>query len=122
GLVALYLRWLRKPSGARVLTAVEGQGWFDLTRYKRTQGLRARRLTMLGILALSAWGILNLIQSPMRHAWPENWTVTVPFTSLFTGTGADVTFTLLPDPRYTVPILFALFALWFAYRVVNFHL
>src|SRR5207248_6166058 len=28
--------------------------------------------------------------------------------------------TLLPDPQYTFPILFAGFSLWLAYRVVNF--
>jgi preprotein translocase SecE subunit len=114
GLLVLYTVWLRRPAGYKFLTTVEEQGWFSAARYKRSQGLRARRLTMLGIIALAGWGIIALLGSPMRQAWPDRWTIDIPFT--------DYLVTVLRDPRYTVPLLLAGLALWFAWRVVNWPL
>jgi preprotein translocase SecE subunit len=121
GLLGLYMVWLRKPQGYRFVTAVEGQGWFQFARYKRMQGLRARRLTMLGMIALTAWGVMSLWNSPMRQAWPDNWYVTIPFSNLSDPLN-NLVFTLLPSQRYAIPVILFALGLWFAFRAVNFPL
>jgi preprotein translocase SecE subunit len=50
-------------------------GWFDAKSYKRTQGLRVRRLTILGILLVAGSGIWTM----MSHNYlPRNTTVRFP--------------------------------------------
>ena len=55
--------------------AIEQGGWLDAHTHKRTQGLRVRRLTMLGILLVAGTGIWTL----MAHNYlPKNTEVTLP--------------------------------------------
>ncbi|HKA08521.1 MAG TPA: preprotein translocase subunit SecE [Gemmataceae bacterium] len=42
--------------------ALDHGGWFDAKSYKRTQGLRVRRLTILGILLVAGSGIWTMMQ------------------------------------------------------------
>jgi preprotein translocase SecE subunit len=50
-------------------------GWFDTHSHKRTQGLRVRRLTILGILLVSGSGVWTL----MNHNYlPQNAIVKLP--------------------------------------------
>src|ERR1019366_6267711 len=44
------------------LGTVEHQGWFDGRSYKANQGVRVRRGTILGFIAVGACGIITLIQ------------------------------------------------------------
>ena len=54
---------------------VDRGGWFDAHSYKRTQGHRVRRLTILGILLLAGSGIWTL----MNHNYlPHNADVKLP--------------------------------------------
>ena len=96
----------------RRVIQVEDQGWFTLAAYKRSQGQRVRRGTIVGILALAACGIYTLNQHHALGAGALDWTVTIPFTG-------GRTLTLLPAVRYTVPFLLMVGSLWMAYRVVN---
>ncbi len=97
----------------RWLVKVEDQGWFSAAAYKRAQGQRVRRGTILGILILAGSGIYTLLSHKSLETATANWEVALPFTN-------GKTLLLLPDIRFTVPLLLVLFALWFAYRVVNF--
>src|SRR3954470_10312149 len=55
--------------------AVDQGGWLDTHTHKRTQGLRVRRLTILGILLIAGTGIWTL----MAHNYlPKNGEVTPP--------------------------------------------
>src|SRR4051794_25120008 len=55
--------------------AVDQGGWLDAHSHKRTQGLRVRRLTILGILLIAGTGIWTL----MTHNYlPKNTEVTLP--------------------------------------------
>jgi preprotein translocase SecE subunit len=97
----------------RWLVQIEDQGWFSVAAYKRMQGQRVRRGTILGILILAGSGIYTLLNHKILETAAANWEVTLPFTR-------GKTLLLLPDVRFTVPLLLAAASLWFAYRIVNF--
>jgi preprotein translocase SecE subunit len=107
----LGLRFLRGPRFQRWSVGMEEGGWFSASSYKKTQGLKVRRFTILGILVLLGSGILTLIQTG-RLAAGETWTLSFPH---------DVgTLTLLPDMGLTLPLILGALALWVAYRAVNY--
>jgi preprotein translocase SecE subunit len=101
-----------RPGFERWLVQVDEQGWFSATAYKRTQGQRVRRGTILGMLILAGSGIYTLlIHKTLETA--GNWQISIPFTN-------GRTILLLPELRFTVPLLLVVATLWFAYRIVNF--
>jgi preprotein translocase SecE subunit len=102
-----------QPAFSRWTIRLEDQGWFTITPYKKTQGQRVRRGTILGILVLAGCGIYTLLAHRTLESGAEHWQVTIPFTG-------GKTWIILPDLRFTVPILLAAGALWIAYRVVNY--
>jgi preprotein translocase SecE subunit len=55
--------------------AMDQGGWFDVHSHKRTQGLRVRRLTILGILLLAGTGVWTLM---IHNYLPRNDTVKLP--------------------------------------------
>jgi preprotein translocase SecE subunit len=55
--------------------ALDQGGWFDAKSYKRTQGLRVRRLTILGILMVAVSGIWTMYH---HNYLPKNSTVKLP--------------------------------------------
>ena len=97
----------------RSLILIEEQGWFSFAPYKKSQGQRVRRGTILGILALVGCGIYTMLAHRALETGSQNWQVPIPF-------AAGHSWIILPDLRFTLPILLAAFAIWFAYRVVNF--
>jgi preprotein translocase SecE subunit len=98
----------------RSLEIFEAQGWFTAAAYKKSQGQRVRRGTMLGLLILAAFGIwTQLLRGTLATAASIHWTTRIPFTD-------GRTVIVLPDVQYTLPILLAAICLWLAYRVVNF--
>lgn len=103
---------MARPASERWLVEVERQGWFTAAPYKRGQGLRVRRGTILGILILAGCGIYTLLQHNTLASGPLNWQLPVPFTE-----GRSLI--LLPDVALTVPLLLAAASLWLAYRVVH---
>ena len=112
-LLFLFVRAYFRPGFERGLVAVEEQGWFTAASYKKTQGQRVRRATLLGVLAIAGCGIWTLMEHKTLEIAAKHWEVTLPYAD-----GARVL--LLRDVRYTVPLLLTLGALWLAYRLVNF--
>lgn len=114
GAVLLFVlaRSYTRPGFEKGLLALEDQGWFNLAAYKKTQGLRVRRGTMLAVLAIAGCGIWTLMDHKTLE-YVSNWEITLPYAD-----GAKVI--LLRDLRYSVPILLAVVSLWFAYRLVHF--
>jgi preprotein translocase SecE subunit len=98
-----------RPRFERLAIQVEEQGWFTRAAYKRSQGQRVRRGTILGVLLLAGAGIWTLLHRDLLPA--ANWTVRIPF--------ADIPLTVLPAPKYVLPLLLMGVSLWFAYRIVN---
>lgn len=102
---------LSKPKTHENLRSFEAQGWFDSSRVKPMQGLRVRRATMLGVILLFGAGIYSLYNHGTLVTADSNWSVRLPFTSYV--------LPILPDIKFTVPLLLAAAGLWLAFRVVN---
>jgi len=80
---------------------------FKFNVYKRTQGQLVRRLTMLGVIAVIAWGAYRFTDSSVGFAW-----LAFLFPSMEGGLAAAWV--------YGISVGLALFGLWFAYRLVNY--
>ena len=108
-------RLFTSPRGEGWMVGLEEQGWFHSTAYKRVLGRHVRRLTILGILLVGASGVYALVYQNML---PEHWDIAIPFT---TGgeNGGPTVFRLLPDARFTIPMLLIALTVWVAYRAVN---
>ena len=114
GLVGLWGSLFFRPAFDGWLITVEEQGWFSAAPYKKSQGQRVRRGTILGILILTGCGVYTLIaHETARGAASESWSVVLPFSD-------GKTITLLPHLQFTLPILLTGLSLWLAYRIVNF--
>jgi preprotein translocase SecE subunit len=110
GLLFLIVRAYFRPGYEKWLGRLEDQGWFTTKPYKRSQGMRVRRGTILGILALAACGIYTLL---MRNPLTGDWVIEVPFLT-------DRFVPLLPYQREIWTLLLAFVSIWLAWRVVNF--
>jgi preprotein translocase SecE subunit len=112
GLLGLGYRLLVSPGGYRWMTAVEEQGLLHTFSYKRTQGVRMRRYTLLGILLIGWTGVYTLIAHETFGR--GNWDVSIPYTG-----DPLKALTLLSDVQYSVPLLVAVLTFWAAWRIVN---
>jgi preprotein translocase SecE subunit len=118
GAFGLFLAWLAVrfctgQTGQRWMVSLEEQGWFSLAQYKRSLGLKVRRLTILGILIVGgsgAWALLN------SGSVPEQLKMT-----LIKGDAPEqnVAIHLMNGAKTAVPLLIAFVTLWFAWRAVN---
>jgi preprotein translocase SecE subunit len=106
------IRRFHRPTFQQRLLTLEEQGWFTLRPYKKGQGLRARRGTMLGILLIVGAGIYVYL-SRLSVIRPE-WAVSIPFTQ------GEYYLPVLYTPQITLAVLVAALTIWFAYRVVNY--
>lgn len=107
-LIFFVARFFTGKKGEGWMVALEEQGWFHSAPYKRILGQRVRRLTILGLLVLGGSGVYSLY---VGGSLPENWTMKMPF---------DMEpILVLPDARYTVPLILIALMLWIAYRAVN---
>jgi preprotein translocase SecE subunit len=85
--VVLLLFGLRLAFQSRFETGARGleeQGWFDVASYKRSQGQRVRRFTMLGILVLAGCGIYKAHGA--LELGPRHWATAIPFTGRVSAT------------------------------------
>jgi preprotein translocase SecE subunit len=105
----LALRFMRGQRFHRWSVGMEEGGWFSADSYKRNQGIRVRRLTILGVLLLLGTGIYTMIQQ--GHFGHGDWNVVTP--------SFLPTFTLFPDWHLTGPLVLGGLAVWFAFRLVN---
>jgi preprotein translocase SecE subunit len=109
GLIVLAFRFFTGRTGEGWMVALEEQGWFTFHQYKRSLGLRVRRLTILGILIVGASGVYTI--RPDTGMLPDAITLTMPF---------DIKpITVLADARYVIPLVLLLLTLWVAWRAVN---
>ncbi|MBN9121680.1 MAG: preprotein translocase subunit SecE [Planctomycetes bacterium] len=109
GLGALAFRFFTGRTGANWMVALEEQGWFSLAQYKRSLGLRVRRLTILGILIVGGSGLYSMSS---QGAVPAKWVLQVPFFDV----GAV---TVSNEANVLVPALLGLLAFWVAFRAAN---
>jgi preprotein translocase SecE subunit len=144
GIAVLLVQFFRTGRFAEWAVAVDQGGWLDTHTHKKTQGLRVRRLTILGLLLIAGSGIWTL----MNHNYmPANATVTLPSGEQVSNRMGDWVIggtvlqpdaknlppeenrarprhdggiTILPDLQFTVPLLLIACTLWFAWRLVNY--
>jgi preprotein translocase SecE subunit len=109
GLLVVFFRFLVSPRAERWMVGLEQQGWFHTFSYKKTQGVRARRYTMIGLLLVGWTGVWSANQNQTFGA--GQWTLALPF---------DLgSITPLTDLEYAVPLLLAVLVFWVAWRAVN---
>jgi preprotein translocase SecE subunit len=108
GLLYLAVRFFFGPRGARWMVALEEQGWFSTAQYKRSLGVKVRRLTILGVLLVGGTGVYSLWT---QGALPERWVLEMPF---------DLKpILLLNGAKITIVLLVIGLTLWVAWRAVN---
>jgi preprotein translocase SecE subunit len=109
GLLVLFYRFLVSPRAERWMVGLEHQGWFHTFSYKKTQGVRARRYTMIGLLLVGWTGVWSANRDQTFGA--GSWTLQMPF--------EWPSITPLTDLEYAVPLLLAVLVFWVAWRAVN---
>jgi len=81
GLLAFLVRMFFRPGFEAGVVAFEDQGWFTATAYKRSQGQKVRRGTILGLLFLTGSGIYTMLaHKSLEGEAYKNWELTIPFT------------------------------------------
>jgi preprotein translocase SecE subunit len=126
----------------KTAVALDQGGWFSVNSYKRTQGQKVRRLTMLGLLLVICTGVWTM----MGHNWLSSNEViklhgeevsnrmgdwVIGGTTLYPVASETAEenkarprheggFTLLPDLYMTIPLLLLAGGVWFAWRVINY--
>jgi preprotein translocase SecE subunit len=78
-LLIYLVRLFLKPTFERRLVGLEEQGWFSATFYKRSQGQRVRRGTMLGLLIIVGCGIYTMLHRGLVEPG-ASWEMSIPFT------------------------------------------
>jgi preprotein translocase SecE subunit len=82
---------LFRPRFEKFLVQFEEQGWFSTAPYKRSQGQKVRRGTILGILILAGCGIYTLLAHRSLGSGTENnWELPVPFAAGTVSAAGDV--------------------------------
>lgn len=110
-LLGLMFRLLSSDRGVDTMRTIDEQGLLSTNSYKRTQGLKARRYTLIGLLIVGLSGVYSLIAHNMLDG---NWLLEMPF--LPAGVRQVL---VLPDLAYTAPILLAAATVWLGWRIVN---
>jgi preprotein translocase SecE subunit len=110
GALAFGLGWLYlRPAFARWLVRLEAQGWFQLSQFKPTQGLRVRRGTLVALLVLVGCGIYTLVRR--ETLGPGAWAVPLWATGYYLH--------FLFHANFTAPVLILLILGWISWRIVN---
>jgi preprotein translocase SecE subunit len=140
----LIVQFFRTGRFTEWAVTLDQAGWFDTHTHKRTQGLRVRRLTILGMLLIAGSGVWTLIH---HNYMPQNSEVTLPNNDKVSNRMGDWVIggtvlepdpkkyspeenrarprvdggvTVLPDLEFTIPLLLVAITLWFAWRAVNY--
>jgi preprotein translocase SecE subunit len=102
-------RLLMSDTGYNYATTLEEQGLLSTFSYKKTQGLKMRRYTLLGFLIMAWSGVYSLYtHEPLGRG---DWLLSMPF-------GLSK-LTFLRDVEFTLPLIIAAAALWLSWRAVN---
>ncbi|AMV24644.1 preprotein translocase subunit SecE [Gemmata sp. SH-PL17] len=114
GLAYLAARFFAGPTGKRWMVALEEQGWFSSHQYKRSLGVKVRRLTILGILLVGGSGAWSLYVNGLV---PTQMLLAMPFgiqpIPLMNG------FLLSIGAKVVVLVLIIAVTLWVGFRSVN---
>jgi preprotein translocase SecE subunit len=101
-------RFFTGQSAERWSVAIEEQGWFSTVQYKRSLGVRVRRLTILGIMLIGGTGVVSL----SSHGFlPQQWILSMPF--------RIQPLVLMVGAKSGIITLIIVATLWFAFRAVN---
>ncbi len=109
---------LKIPGWVGFLEAVEHQGWFHAYAYKGNQGVRVRRGTIVGVLAIGVAGIYTLVSHRYfgsdRLGVGNDWYWTIPFT-----TDPQRFVFLMFKIHMILPLVLGVGLVWIAWRIVN---
>jgi len=109
--------YLTIPAFLGFMETVEHQGWLHATSYKGNQGVRVRRGTIVGILAVGMSGIITMVMHRFfgveRNDVANDWYWVVPFYH------PTQIFHLMFKVHLMMPIVLGVALLWLAWRVVN---
>jgi preprotein translocase SecE subunit len=83
-LVVVAVGWVVRPKTHSILMAIEDQGWFSASAYKRSQGQLVRRGTILGLLVMIGCGLFVLLEHNTLNTATANWDINIPFTGKVT--------------------------------------
>jgi len=108
-LLVLLYRFLVSSRAERWMLGLEEHGWFSTFSYKRMQGVRARRYTMIGLLLVGWTGVYSALSHETFGR--GSWNLRMPFEL--------PTITPLTDLEYVVPLILAVLVFWLAWRAVN---
>jgi preprotein translocase SecE subunit len=100
---------LSSKKGQGICRSLERQGWASFFSHKHTQGMKYRRYTMIGVLAVGILGAVSLSQSSII----KSGTLSLPLPFL----GTPIAF--FPVAQLIIPILLGLATVWLAWRLVN---
>lgn len=113
--------YAKVPGWVAFLEGAEHQGFFHANAYKSNQGVRVRRGSIMGILAVGVCGIITMHQ----HKWfgsdrpdvPSEWYWIVPYAGI---PGRTVEYIpLMFKTNVVIPIVLGVLLIWIAWRVVN---
>ncbi|WP_020471211.1 preprotein translocase subunit SecE [Zavarzinella formosa] len=127
------VQFFRTGKFAEWSLVVDEGGLLSVNAYKPSQGLKVRRLTIVGLLLILGSGVWTL----MTHNWiPLNNMIKVPgidgefssrlgdwvigFTEAKNPLHRVGGFTILPDLAFTIPMVLIAASIWFSWRAVNF--
>ncbi|MBP3956587.1 preprotein translocase subunit SecE [Gemmata sp. G18] len=114
GLAFLAVRFFTSTTGSRWMIAMEEQGWFSSHQYKRSLGVKVRRITILGVLLIGGSGAWSLYVNGLV---PAQLTLAMPFgiqsIPLMNG------FLLSIGAKVVVLVLIIAVTLWIGFRAVN---
>lgn len=102
---------LTSEKGYGYMTSIEEQGWFSTFNFKKTQGLKLRRYTLIGLLLVAWSGVYTMYASTILGT--GDYLLRIPFTD------PPRSIAVLTDVNYTAPFLLAAATFWLAWRAVN---
>ncbi len=88
------------PTSEPRLVSIEEQGWFSTTSYKRSQGQRVRRGTIVAFLIIVLYGLWTMVSHKTIDTFgTKDWSLNIPFTGgvNVTSVGDTVAAGLLPE-------------------------
>jgi len=107
------------PAWLGILEYIEGMGWFHGTEYKGNQGVRVRRGTIMGIIAIGAFGIYVLVTRKAFGPSAEtstNWEWILPFAE---DPNRPYFVPLMYEIHLIIPVILGALLLFASWRIVN---
>jgi len=118
-MAAIAILWIRSivrrfnsPNFSKRMFKIEDGGWFTAEPFKKMQGLRIRRITMLVLIVTAGLGIYYyLFRGSTSLSRSTVWSI--PFVD-------DHELIVFRAAGLTIPLILMGLTLWFSYRLVNY--